>query len=171
MVDADVVAVKLAEIADRLERVRLHRPDDAEGLTSDRDALELVSFTTFRLPLFGGTYPGDPGCSRRRQPRDRGRGLARRGDVGRVVRAAPRAPGHLRGNARRYPPRRQAAQHIGPHVLERRSRQGPCRRHLRVGGTGAVRRGSRDLGTESRCRRRGRGLTETMSINVRVPQE
>ncbi len=44
MVDADVVAVKLAEVADRLERVRQRCPDDADGLTSDRDALELVSF-------------------------------------------------------------------------------------------------------------------------------
>ncbi len=44
MVDVDVVAVKLAEVADRLERVRLHCPADAEGLATDRDALELVSF-------------------------------------------------------------------------------------------------------------------------------
>ncbi len=44
MVDVDVVTVKLAEIADRLERVRLRCPADAEALASDRDALELVSF-------------------------------------------------------------------------------------------------------------------------------
>ncbi len=44
MVDVDVVAVKLAEVADRLERVRLHCPADAEGLATNRDALELVSF-------------------------------------------------------------------------------------------------------------------------------
>ncbi len=44
MVDADVVAVKLAEIADRLERARLRCPADAEALATDRDALELVSF-------------------------------------------------------------------------------------------------------------------------------
>ncbi len=52
MVDVDVVAVKLAEIADRLDRVRLHCPDNADGLASDRDALELVRF---RLPPSGGT--------------------------------------------------------------------------------------------------------------------
>ncbi len=44
MVDVDVVTVKLAEIADRLERVRLRCPANADGLASDRDALELVSF-------------------------------------------------------------------------------------------------------------------------------
>lgn len=44
MVDADVVAVKLAEVADRLERVRLCCPADAEALATDRDALDLVSF-------------------------------------------------------------------------------------------------------------------------------
>ena len=44
MVDADVVAVKLAEVADRLERVRLRCPNDAEAMATDRDALELVSF-------------------------------------------------------------------------------------------------------------------------------
>ncbi len=44
MVDVDVVTVKLAEIADRLERVRLRCPAEADGLASDRDALELVSF-------------------------------------------------------------------------------------------------------------------------------
>ncbi len=44
MVDVDVVTVKLAEILDRLERIRLHCPADAEALATDRDALELVSF-------------------------------------------------------------------------------------------------------------------------------
>jgi len=44
MVDVDVVAVKLAEIADRLERVRSCCPAEAETLAQDRDALELVSF-------------------------------------------------------------------------------------------------------------------------------
>jgi len=44
MVDVDVVAVKLAEIADRLERVRSCCPAQAEALAEDRDALELVSF-------------------------------------------------------------------------------------------------------------------------------
>ncbi len=44
MVDVDVVAAKLAEIDDRLQRVRLRCPADAEALATDRDALELVSF-------------------------------------------------------------------------------------------------------------------------------
>lgn len=44
MVDADIVAVKLAEIADRLERVRMRCPADADALATDRDALDLVSF-------------------------------------------------------------------------------------------------------------------------------
>ncbi len=44
MVDVDVLTVKLAEIADRTERVRSRCPADAEALTEDRDALELVSF-------------------------------------------------------------------------------------------------------------------------------
>ncbi len=44
MVDADVVAAKLSEIADRLERIRLRCPAEAAALAQDRDALELVSF-------------------------------------------------------------------------------------------------------------------------------
>lgn len=44
MVDVDVVTVKLAEVADRLDRVRLHCPAEAEDLATNRDALELVSF-------------------------------------------------------------------------------------------------------------------------------
>lgn len=44
MVDVDVVAVKLAEVADRLERIRSHCPAEADALVEDRDALELVSF-------------------------------------------------------------------------------------------------------------------------------
>lgn len=44
MVSADLVAAKLAELADRIERVRAHRRADAATLRSDRDALDLVSF-------------------------------------------------------------------------------------------------------------------------------
>ncbi|MGD2115137.1 MAG: DUF86 domain-containing protein [Acidobacteriota bacterium] len=44
MVDADVIAAKLAELADRIHRIREHRPEDAEILAEDRDAFELVSF-------------------------------------------------------------------------------------------------------------------------------
>ena len=44
MVRADVVAAKLADLADRVERVRAHRKPDAATLRGDRDALDLVSF-------------------------------------------------------------------------------------------------------------------------------
>ena len=44
MVDADVIAAKLRELADRIGRVRAHRPIDAATLAADRDALDLVSF-------------------------------------------------------------------------------------------------------------------------------
>jgi len=44
MVDADVIAAKLAEVADRIDRVRTHSPENAEALAADRDALDLVSF-------------------------------------------------------------------------------------------------------------------------------
>jgi len=44
MVDADVIAAKLGELADRVGRVRQHRPADADALAADRDALDLVSF-------------------------------------------------------------------------------------------------------------------------------
>lgn len=44
MVRADVVAAKLAELADRVARVRAHRKGDADALAADRDALELVAF-------------------------------------------------------------------------------------------------------------------------------
>jgi uncharacterized protein YutE (UPF0331/DUF86 family) len=44
VVDADLVAVKLRELADRIARVRARLPAQASVLTADRDALELVSF-------------------------------------------------------------------------------------------------------------------------------
>lgn len=44
MVRADVVSAKLADLADRIERVRAHRKPDADSLRADRDALDLVSF-------------------------------------------------------------------------------------------------------------------------------
>ena len=44
MVDADVIAAKLADLADRIDRVRTHRPTDAEILGEDRDVLDLESF-------------------------------------------------------------------------------------------------------------------------------
>lgn len=44
MVRADLVAAKLAEVADRMERVRARCPVDAAALAGDRDALDLVSF-------------------------------------------------------------------------------------------------------------------------------
>jgi len=44
MVDLDLVAAKLAELADRTARVRRHGPASAAALAGDRDALDLVSF-------------------------------------------------------------------------------------------------------------------------------
>jgi uncharacterized protein YutE (UPF0331/DUF86 family) len=44
MVDRDVVTAKLAELAERIARVRAHRPDSPEALATDLDALDLVSF-------------------------------------------------------------------------------------------------------------------------------
>ncbi len=44
MVDANVVAMKLGELTDRIARVRSHCPDNPEDLTADRDTLDLVSF-------------------------------------------------------------------------------------------------------------------------------
>lgn len=44
MVDADVIAAKLAELADRTARVRRHRPADAAALAEDQDAFDLVAF-------------------------------------------------------------------------------------------------------------------------------
>ncbi len=44
MVDPDLVAAKLSELAERIDRVRVHRKADAAALAADRDALDLVSF-------------------------------------------------------------------------------------------------------------------------------
>jgi uncharacterized protein YutE (UPF0331/DUF86 family) len=44
MVDVNVVAMKLGELADRIARVREHYPADPEDLAWDRDALDLISF-------------------------------------------------------------------------------------------------------------------------------
>jgi uncharacterized protein YutE (UPF0331/DUF86 family) len=44
MVDADVLAAKLAELSDRIERVRSHCPASESALAADRDAFDLVSF-------------------------------------------------------------------------------------------------------------------------------
>lgn len=44
MVNRDLVAAKLAELADRVRRVRAHAASSAEALAADRDALDLVAF-------------------------------------------------------------------------------------------------------------------------------
>ena len=44
MVDPDLVASKLSDLADHLERVRIRRKATAEELAGDRDALDLVAF-------------------------------------------------------------------------------------------------------------------------------
>lgn len=44
MVDRDLLAAKLAELADRVSRVRTHRKPLAPELAADRNALELVAF-------------------------------------------------------------------------------------------------------------------------------
>ena len=44
MVDVDLVAAKLAELNDRVDRVRAHRTDSDEELAADRDKLDIVSF-------------------------------------------------------------------------------------------------------------------------------
>jgi uncharacterized protein YutE (UPF0331/DUF86 family) len=44
MVNRDVITAKLAELADRIERVRSRCPAAANELETDRDALDLVSF-------------------------------------------------------------------------------------------------------------------------------
>ena len=44
MVDRDLVASKLSELADRVARVRSRRKPSADDLRRDRDALELVAF-------------------------------------------------------------------------------------------------------------------------------
>ncbi len=44
MVDADIVALKLHDVVDRVARVREHLPAEAGSLAEDRDTLDLVSF-------------------------------------------------------------------------------------------------------------------------------
>ncbi len=44
MVDPDIVASKLADLAHRIERVRENRRDTAEALAADENALDVVSF-------------------------------------------------------------------------------------------------------------------------------
>lgn len=44
MVNRSLLAAKLAELQDRMERVRLHTPTAPEQLELDRDALDIVSF-------------------------------------------------------------------------------------------------------------------------------
>ena len=44
MVNRDRVAAKLADLSDRISRVKLHCPTGAAELLSNRDALDLVSF-------------------------------------------------------------------------------------------------------------------------------
>src|SRR5260370_32912550 len=44
LVDIAVIAAKLGELADRIDRVTAHRPADAASLERDRDALDLVAF-------------------------------------------------------------------------------------------------------------------------------
>jgi uncharacterized protein YutE (UPF0331/DUF86 family) len=44
MVDADLVAAKLAALNDRVDRVRAHRTDSDDELAADRDKLDIVSF-------------------------------------------------------------------------------------------------------------------------------
>jgi len=44
VVDRHLAALKLAELADRVERVQRHCPAAVEALRGDRDALDLVSF-------------------------------------------------------------------------------------------------------------------------------
>ncbi len=44
MVDRDLIAAKLAELADRVARVRAKCPPTAEELLTDRDSLDVVSF-------------------------------------------------------------------------------------------------------------------------------
>lgn len=44
MVDENVIAAKLAGLADRIARVRRHAPASAEALADDPDAFDLVSF-------------------------------------------------------------------------------------------------------------------------------
>jgi uncharacterized protein YutE (UPF0331/DUF86 family) len=44
MVNREIAAAKLAELADRVSRVRAHCPADAASLRTNRDTLDLVAF-------------------------------------------------------------------------------------------------------------------------------
>lgn len=44
MVDRDVIAAKLAELGERVARVRRHRPESVDALAADRDVFDLVAF-------------------------------------------------------------------------------------------------------------------------------
>jgi uncharacterized protein YutE (UPF0331/DUF86 family) len=44
VVDRDLLAAKLAELHDRIQRVRENAPETAEALRANRNALDLVSF-------------------------------------------------------------------------------------------------------------------------------
>jgi uncharacterized protein YutE (UPF0331/DUF86 family) len=44
MVDANVLAAKLADLSQRLGRIRRHQPVDAAALSADTDLLDAVSF-------------------------------------------------------------------------------------------------------------------------------
>lgn len=44
MVDANLIAAKLAELSSRIQRVRTHVPASAQALATDRDALDIVAF-------------------------------------------------------------------------------------------------------------------------------
>ncbi|MCA9600284.1 MAG: DUF86 domain-containing protein [Myxococcales bacterium] len=44
MVNRDLLAAKLAELAERVERAQKHCPESVEELSKDADALDLVSF-------------------------------------------------------------------------------------------------------------------------------
>ena len=44
MVNRTLISSKLAELADRVARVRKHRTPTADGLRADRDAADLVAF-------------------------------------------------------------------------------------------------------------------------------
>lgn len=47
MVDVNVVAFKLGELKERMDRVRSHCPANPEDLAADQDALDLVAFNLF----------------------------------------------------------------------------------------------------------------------------
>lgn len=44
MVNRDLLAAKIAELQDRVQRVKTHVPETVEMLRADRDALDLVAF-------------------------------------------------------------------------------------------------------------------------------